>query len=82
MPLWQDADLVVLDFAVNDGHVPPHYRDNDGYSFQTAGGRRGFEHLMRKSLKLSQSPAVALLHFFSWNATRDKPRVRNLGCYG
>lgn len=31
---------------------------------------------MRKSLKLPRSPAVALLHFYSWNATRDKERVR------
>jgi hypothetical protein len=31
---------------------------------------------VRKSLKLPGSPAVAMLHFFSWNATRDKERVR------
>ncbi|EFN59953.1 expressed protein [Chlorella variabilis] len=67
----EDADLVVLDFAVNDGHVSPRWREKLGYSF-AGGERRGFEQLVRKSLRLRQSPAVALLHFFSWNATRDK----------
>lgn len=27
---------------------------------------------VRKSLKLPGQPAVALLHFFSWNSTRDR----------
>lgn len=67
---------VVLDFAVNDGHVSPNGRDKLGYSFD-GGARRGFEQLLRKSLKLPGQPAVALLQFFSWNATRDKIEV---GC--
>lgn len=69
-----DSDLVVLDFAVNDGHVSPNGRDKLGYSFD-GGARRGFEQLLRKSLKLRGQPAVALLQFFSWNATRDKIEV-------
>ncbi len=40
----QDTDLIVLDFAVNDGHVSPTWRDKDGYSF-TSGARMGFEQL-------------------------------------
>lgn len=35
---------------------------------------------VRKSLKLQAQPAVALLHFFSWNATRDKIEVRCCAC--
>lgn len=42
----QDTDLVVLDFAVNDGHVGQMDRDRDGYSFGS-GARRGFEQLVR-----------------------------------
>ena len=42
--LLQDTDLIVLDFAVNDGHVTPTWRDKDGYSF-TSGARMGFEQL-------------------------------------
>lgn len=41
----QDSDLVVLDFAVNDGHVSPVGRDKNGYSFAD-GARRGFEQLV------------------------------------
>ena len=37
---------MVLDFAVNDGHVTPLWRDRDGYSF-TNGARMGFEQLVR-----------------------------------
>lgn len=47
----QDSDLVVLDFAVNDGHVSPFRRDKDGYSFPD-GARRGFEQLVRGSCGL------------------------------
>jgi hypothetical protein len=65
---------VVLDFAVNDGHISPPGRDRQGYAF-SGGARRGFEQLLRKSLKLRAQPAVTLLHFFSWNATRDKVEV-------
>ena len=65
---------MVLDFAVNDGHISPPGRDRQGYAF-SGGARRGFEQLLRKSLKLRAQPAVALLHFFSWNATRDKVEV-------
>ena len=36
---------MVLDFAVNDGHVSPVGRDRSGYSF-TDGARRGFEQLV------------------------------------
>lgn len=43
--LYQDADLVVLDFAVNDGHVSPRWREKLGYSF-AGGERRGFEQLV------------------------------------
>ncbi|PSC68178.1 Acyl-coenzyme A thioesterase THEM4 isoform A [Micractinium conductrix] len=67
----KDSDLVVLDFAVNDAAVSPNGRDKLGYSFSN-GQRRGFEQLVRKSLKLRDEPAVVLLQFFSWNATRDK----------
>lgn len=74
----EDSDLVVLDFAVNDGHVSPNGRDKLGYSFD-GGARRGFEQLLRKSLKLPGQPAVALLQFFSWNATRDKIEVEGIG---
>jgi hypothetical protein len=78
----QDSDLVVLDFAVNDGHISPPGRDRQGYAF-SGGARRGFEQLLRKSLKLRAQPAVALLHFFSWNATRDKVEVGgSLGGWG
>ncbi|KAI7842833.1 hypothetical protein COHA_003579 [Chlorella ohadii] len=70
----EDTDLIILDFAVNDGHVSPTWRDKDGYSF-TSGARMGFEQLVRKSLKLQGQPALALLQFFSWNSTRDKIRV-------
>lgn len=74
----EDSDLVVLDFAVNDGHISPPGRDKLGYSFD-GGPRRGFEQLVRKSLKLEGQPAVALLQFFSWNATRDKIEVKGIG---
>ena len=37
---------MVLEFAVNDGHVGPAGRDRSGYSF-TDGARRGFEQLVR-----------------------------------
>lgn len=72
---------MVLDFAVNDGHVSPNGRDKLGYSFD-GGARRGFEQLLRKSLKLPGQPAVALLQFFSWNATRDKIEVGAPGVWG
>ena len=65
---------MVLDFAVNDAHVPPADRDRQGYA-QASGARRGFEQLLRQSLKLRGAPAVALLHFFSWNSTRDKQAI-------
>jgi len=44
--ILQDSDLVILDFAVNDGHTSPNGRDKLGYSF-TGGARRGFEQLVR-----------------------------------
>lgn len=37
---------MILDFAVNDGHISPNGRDKLGYSF-TGGARRGFEQLVR-----------------------------------
>jgi hypothetical protein len=46
-PRAQDADFVVLDFAVNDGHISPPGRDKYGYSF-AGGPRRGFEQLVRR----------------------------------
>lgn len=40
------TDLVVLDFAVNDAHVPPGDRDKNGYSFGSS-DRLAFEQLVR-----------------------------------
>lgn len=56
----QDADFVVLDFAVNDGHTSPPGRDKYGYSFPGA-TRRGFEQLVRRGgnvLGLAEWPGV------------------------
>lgn len=52
---------MVLDFAVNDGHISPPGRDKYGYSF-TGAPRRGFEQLVRR-------PAV-LLPWHCWLCRR------------
>jgi hypothetical protein len=61
----QDADFVVLDFAVNDGHTSPPGRDKYGYSFPGA-TRRGFEQLVRRGgnvLGLTGWPGVPVNMF-------------------
>lgn len=52
----QNADLLVLDFTFNEAPDLPY----------TSPSRRGFEQLLRKLLRLPNSPAVVLLHHYAW----------------
>lgn len=52
----QDADLITVELTYNE-HPSLPYSSPD---------RKGFEALLRKLLRLPGSPAVLLLHHFSW----------------
>lgn len=52
----QNADLLVLEFTFNEAADQPY----------TSPSRRGFEQLLRKLLRLRNSPAVLLLHHYAW----------------
>lgn len=54
--LGQDSDLVILEFAINEGIVAKRWRDQQGYSFST-GSRRSFEQLVRGCVCPSGSPS-------------------------
>lgn len=51
-----DVDLVVTEFTYNDA-IDAAY---------TSDGRRTYEHLLRKLLKLGSAPAVIQLHHYAW----------------
>ncbi len=77
----QDADFVVLDFAVNDGHTSPPGRDKYGYSFPGA-TRRGFEQLVRRGgdvLGLAGWPGVPA-SIFSLSLHLQLPKQCGLLC--
>ncbi|KAG2429693.1 hypothetical protein HYH02_013951 [Chlamydomonas schloesseri] len=53
-----DADVVVLDYAINDEEMPLPHMNN--------GVRRPYERLIRKLLQYPRRPAVVLLHAYRW----------------
>ena len=59
----RDADVVILDFSVNDWHNPsgpPFLNDVRG----------AFERLLRKLLNYPNRPAVVLMHAYAYNLVR------------
>eukprot|EP00884_Botryococcus_braunii_P008547 jgi/Botrbrau1/17694/Bobra.0166s0118.1 len=81
----QDADLVFVEYSVNDWEVLNANRSR----WMDNGIRRGFERLMRKVLQLPHVPAIILLHWWSplhfhssyWNVAEDQLDVIG-GYYG
>ncbi|KAG2447186.1 hypothetical protein HYH02_007929 [Chlamydomonas schloesseri] len=53
-----NADIVILDYAVNDEEMPMPHMNN--------GVRRPFERLIRKVLQYPRRPAVVLMHAYRW----------------
>ncbi|KAG2446602.1 hypothetical protein HYH02_008587 [Chlamydomonas schloesseri] len=62
--LPRDADLVLLDYAVNDPPQPSHAFDDPH--------RRAFERLLRKALSWPSRPAVVLVNMFAAGAARGR----------
>ena len=76
-PLWlpaQEADLLVLEFAVND---LPFISQTLGTPLNST-ERRGFEQLLRKALRHPRAPAVLLLCSMRWSPF---PQNANLSYY-
>jgi hypothetical protein len=55
-PHLQETDLVVVEFTFNEEANLPY----------TSPSRRGFEQLLRKLLRLPNSPAIIMLHHYAW----------------
>lgn len=60
--LLQDADIVVVEFAMNDGTNVDCARDGSG----TVPARASFERLLRKLQALPNRPAVIVLNAYSF----------------
>ncbi|KXZ48764.1 hypothetical protein GPECTOR_25g348 [Gonium pectorale] len=54
----RDADIVFLEYAINDDEMPMPHMDNKV--------RRPYERLVRKLLTYPRRPAVVLFHAFRW----------------
>ncbi|KAG2488702.1 hypothetical protein HYH03_012702 [Edaphochlamys debaryana] len=54
----QRADVVILEYAINDGQVAYPVMNNEV--------RRAYERLIRKLLRYPRRPAVVLFHTFRW----------------
>ncbi|CAL5223929.1 g6531 [Coccomyxa viridis] len=78
-----DADLVLVEFSVNDWEVV----DAQNFAWMDNSLRRGFERLIRKLLGMDSSPAVLLLHWWAplhfkssfWNVAEDE--LDTIGSY-
>lgn len=57
----QDADLLVLEFTINE---PPYGFVQDVPMAGAA--RRAFEQLVRRVLRMPRAPAVIMLHHYAW----------------
>ena len=58
----QDADIVIVEFAMNDGTNVECARDGSG----TVPARASFERLLRKLQALPNRPAVVVLNAYSF----------------
>ena len=65
----QDADLVVLEFTMNDHRDAPYGNSE----------RRAYEQLIRKLGGMQGAPAILQLHHYAWSHAVGEVRARREG---